>query len=41
MWELDAKLKQLPTLELAAYVRGLEAGRPPEFLAPAEGSKPQ
>ena len=39
--ELDAKLKQLPTWELAAYLRVLEAGMLPEFLAPAVGSKPQ
>ena len=41
MQELDAKLRQLPALELATYPGELEAGRLPESLAPLVGSKPQ
>ena len=40
MQKLDAKFKHLPAWELAAYPGELEAGRPPESLAPPVGSKP-
>ena len=41
MQELDAKCKQLPAWELATYPGELEAGGPPESLAPPVGSEPQ
>ena len=41
MQELDAKLRQLPALELSSYLGELEAGGPLESLAPPVGSKPQ
>ena len=40
MQELDAKFQQLPAWELTTSLGELEAGRPPESLAPLVGSKP-
>ena len=39
MWEVDAKLKQLPAWELTTYLGELEAGRLPKSLATPVGSK--
>ena len=41
MWELNAKLKQLPAWQLATSLGELEAGGPPKSLAPSVGSKSQ
>ena len=41
MWDLTAKLEQLPALEFVTYPRELEAGRPTVYLAPSVDSKPQ
>ena len=40
MWELTAKLEQLPAWEFATYLGELGAGKPPVSLAPPAGSKP-
>ena len=41
MWELTAKLEQLPAWEFAMYLGELQDGRPPVSLAPLVASKPQ
>ena len=40
MWDLSAKLEQLPVWEFAPYLGKLEAGAPPVSLVPPAGSKP-
>ena len=41
MWELIAKLEQLPAWELTMYRRELEAGGPFVYLASSAGSNHQ
>ena len=41
MWELTAKLEQLPAWEFTLYLRELEVGGPHLSLAPWAGSKPK
>ena len=41
MWELTTKLEQLAAWEFVPYLGELEVGRPPLYLAPWAGSKPQ